>query len=88
MQDAAHLRAGSHKIKHAADDVPGVRSRNAGGLYARTNLDALAASRAGVEHVVNAFAQSRLKGDVGHRQHLPLSPRTVPSGTARMPTAT
>ena len=59
--------AGAHKVEHAADDVFGSRIRNSGGSHTRTNLDALAASRAGVEHVVDAFAQSRLERDVGHR---------------------
>jgi hypothetical protein len=66
--------AGSHQIEHAADDVFGLRIRNAGGPHARTNLDAFAASRAGVEHVLDAFAQSRLERDLGHRLHIQLSP--------------
>src|SRR5450631_2159606 len=59
--------AGAHDVEHAADDVFWVRFANAGRPYARTDLDTLAAFRAGVEHVVDAVAESRLEGDIVHR---------------------
>jgi hypothetical protein len=43
------------------DDVFGLATRDAGRLNIRTNLDALAASRAGVEHCFDTFAQSCLE---------------------------
>jgi hypothetical protein len=64
--------SGAYKVEHAADDVAGPRVRDARGFHARTNLNALAASRAGVEHVFDTFAQSRLERDVAHR--LPILP--------------
>ena len=73
MQDVAHLPrrlvtlAGTHDVEHSADDVFGTGIHNAGRLYARTDFDALAALRAGVEHVVDATVKSRLERDVIHR---------------------
>jgi len=72
MQDAAHLRDASgpwpvRTIEHAADNVFRACITDAGGPYAWTDFDALAASRAGVEHAVNTVAESRLEGDFVHR---------------------
>jgi hypothetical protein len=56
--------AAAHYLENAADDVFGLCIRDAGRRNARTNLDALAASRAGVEHAVDVFVQSRFEWDV------------------------
>src|SRR5262245_28113023 len=58
--------AGAYDFEHAANDVFGT-GINAGRLYARTNLNALAALRTGIEHLVDAAAESRLERDVIHR---------------------
>ena len=89
MQDAAHLRdASGPSPVRTRSSTPLMMSsgavRDAGGLHARTNLDAFAASRAGVEHVLDALAQSRLERDVVHRLHIQaLSPadRSVTHGS-------
>jgi hypothetical protein len=59
--------AGAHDVEHAANNVFRAGIHDAGRPYARTDLDALAAFRAGVEHVVDAAAESVLKRDVIHR---------------------
>src|SRR5450631_1705898 len=59
--------AGAHDVDHATNDVFWVCSADAGGPYARTDLDTLAAFRAGFEHAVDAVAESRLEGDFVHR---------------------
>jgi hypothetical protein len=59
--------AGTHDVEHAADDVFRAGIHNAGRLYNRTDLDALAAPRAGVEHLVDATLESRLERDFIHR---------------------
>src|SRR5260370_19345998 len=56
----------AHKVEHAADDVFGPRVRDAGGFHARTNLDALAASRALVDPVFDTFAPSPIERDIAH----------------------
>jgi hypothetical protein len=58
--------AGADNVEHAAYDVFGASIHDAGRSYARTDLDALAAPRAGVEHEVDAAAESRLERDVVH----------------------
>src|SRR4029453_17313682 len=59
--------AAPYDVKHTADDVVGTCGRDAGRFYARTDLDTFAAPRAGVEHVLDALAQSCRERDVIHR---------------------
>ena len=69
---ARHFRplAGAHDVEDAADDVAGADIRDPGRRDTGADLDAFAAARAGVEHVVHAAIQRRLEGDLAHRQEL------------------
>jgi hypothetical protein len=73
--------AGTYQFEDAADDVFGPCFRDAGRLNTRTNLDALAASRAGVEHFFDMFEQSRLEWDLAHRLHTGPADRSATCGT-------
>jgi hypothetical protein len=44
----------AYDIKDAANNVAGTRIHDSGRRYAGTRLDAFAASRAGIQHLVNA----------------------------------
>src|SRR5262245_54724859 len=59
--------AGAHDVEHAAYDVLRARIFDTGRFYARTDFDALAAPRAGVDHKTDSTTESRLKRDVVHR---------------------
>ena len=67
--------AAAYQFNDAADGFFGVCIRDAGRLEARTNLDALPAASAGVEHFFDIFTQSCLERDVVHPLHdqLPVS---------------
>jgi hypothetical protein len=59
--------SGAHDVKDAANDFARSRTRDTRRRYARANLDAFAAPRASVEHVLNPVAQRRLERDLAHR---------------------
>ena len=58
--------AAAHEIDHARDDIGGRGPGEVGGRHARTDLDAFAASGAGIEHVVDALVQGGFEAEVGH----------------------
>jgi hypothetical protein len=58
--------AGAHNVEHAADNVFRARITDAGWPYARTDVDTLAASLAGVEHVLDSTVEGGLESDFAH----------------------
>src|SRR6202043_946671 len=54
----------AHDVDDAGDDVFGRRIRDARRLHARTDLDAPAAPRAGVKHLLDACFEGGFEGDV------------------------
>src|SRR5262249_13555245 len=65
-RDLATL-AGAQDVEHPAYDVLRARIFDTGRFYAWTDLDALAAPRAGVDHKTDTTTESRLKRDIVHR---------------------
>ena len=73
--------AGPDQVDHAGNHGSRIGFGDAGGLNAGADLDALAASGAGIEHVADAIVQRGFKAEFGHGQTLQrIAKRYPPAG--------